>query len=85
MKVSVITPVYNGAATIAECIESVQSQDYKDIEHIVIDGGSTDGTIDIVKKYGVKYITGKDAGIYDAFNKGVINSSGEVLHILNSE
>jgi glycosyltransferase len=85
VKVSVVTPVYNGAATIAECIESVQSQEYQNIEHIVIDGGSTDNTIEIVKSYGVLYISEKDTGVYDAFNKGVINTHGDVVHILNAD
>lgn len=85
MKVSIVTPVYNGEKKIANCIESVQSQDYADIEHIIIDGGSTDNTLNIIKSYGVKYISEKDAGVYDAFNKGVSLSSGEVVHILNSD
>ena len=85
IKVSVITPVFNGAEFIAECIESVQAQDYLNIEHIVIDGGSTDNTIDIVTSYGVKYISEADAGIYDAFNKGIRNASGEIIHILNAD
>lgn len=85
IKISVITPVFNGAEFIADCIESVQAQDYPNIEHLIIDGGSTDGTIDIVNSYGVKYTSEPDAGIYDAFNKGVRCATGEIVHILNSD
>lgn len=85
MKVSVITPVFNGEKTIEDCIKSIQSQDYDDVEHVVVDGGSTDGTLDIVKRYGVKYISEQDAGVYDAFNKGISLSSGNILHILNAD
>lgn len=85
MKVSVVTPVFNGEKTLAECIESVRNQDYHDIEHIIVDGNSTDGTLDIIRQYGVKYVSEPDAGIYDAFNKGVRMASGQVIHILNSD
>ncbi len=85
MKVTVVTPVYNGAKTIKDCIESVKMQDYDDIEHLIIDGKSTDSTIDIVKQYNVRYISEPDAGIYDAFSKGVRLATGDVVHILNSD
>lgn len=85
MKLTVVTPALNSASTIRACIESVRSQDYPDIEHLVIDGGSTDGTLDIVKSYGITYTSEHDAGIYDAFNKGVRAASGTVVHILNSD
>lgn len=85
MKISIITPVFNGEKTIADCIESINKQDYKNIEHIIVDGNSTDRTIDIVKKYGIKHISENDAGIYDAFNKGISLATGDIIHILNSD
>ncbi|REL36563.1 glycosyltransferase family 2 protein [Thalassotalea euphylliae] len=85
IKVTVVTPVLNGAKTIERCIRSVQNQSYVDIEHIVIDGDSTDGTQCIVNKMGVRLISELDAGIYDAFNKGIAAASGDVIHILNAD
>ncbi len=87
MKVSIITVVYNNVSTIRKAIESVLSQDYNDIEYIIIDGGSTDGTVDIIIEYGdrVKYVTERDHGLYDAMNKGIRLSSGDVVGILNSD
>jgi len=84
-KVSVITPALNCSATIAQCIQSVASQDYSNIEHIVIDGDSTDGTLELLKPYNVEIISEKDAGIYDAINKGIARASGEIIHILNAD
>ena len=72
--VSVITVVYNGARHLAQCIEAVANQSYSNIEHIVIDGGSTDGTIDILRRYDDKitrWISERDEGLYDAMNKGI--------------
>jgi len=85
MKVTIVTPVYNGANTIQDCIDSIKLQDYPDIEHLVIDGNSTDNTLDIVKSNNIKYISEADAGIYDAFNKGIRLASGDIVHILNSD
>ena len=85
MKLTVVTPALNSAASIRDCIESVGLQDYPHIEHVVIDGGSTDGTLDIVRSYGVSYVSEPDAGIYDAFNKGVRAAAGDIVHILNSD
>ncbi len=85
MKVTVITPVFNSANTINECINSVKEQDYKNIEHRIIDGESTDGTVEIIQSSGVSYITEPDAGIYDAFNKGIRSATGEIIHILNAD
>jgi glycosyltransferase involved in cell wall biosynthesis len=88
MKVSIITVVYNGKNTIEDCIKSVASQTYPHIEHIVIDGGSTDGTVDIIRKYEDKiacWISEKDKGIYDAINKGIRCATGEVIGILHSD
>lgn len=86
--VSVITVCFNSAATIRDTIESVLGQDYPDIEYIVVDGRSTDGTVDIVRKYGVRiarFITEPDAGIYDAMNKGIRAATGDVVGLLNAD
>lgn len=88
MKVSIITVCYNSEEFIKDAIDSVLSQSYSNIEYIIIDGNSTDRTIDIVKSYGSKiskFISEKDKGIYDAMNKGISLSSGEIVAILNSD
>jgi|SRR6185369_7194019 len=85
MLVSVVTPTYNSAATITRCIDSVRAQDYSHIEHLVIDGGSTDGTVELLNQMGVRYLSEPDAGIYHAMNKGVRMATGEIIHILNSD
>ncbi len=86
--VSIITVVYNNDEYIRDAIESVLSQDYSKIEHIVIDGGSTDGTIGIIKEYGDKisvFLSEPDEGIFDALNKGIVRSHGEIIGILHSD
>jgi glycosyltransferase involved in cell wall biosynthesis len=88
MKISIITVVYNNKATIANAIESVLSQNYNNIEYIIIDGNSTDGTLDIINKYSskiTKIVSEKDNGIYDAMNKGLKLATGDVIGILNSD
>ena len=88
MKVSILTVVYNGAATIRHSIESVLGQDYPDIEYIIVDGNSKDGTQDIVRSYGDKiarFLSEPDAGIYDAMNKGIQLATGDVIGILNAD
>jgi glycosyltransferase len=89
MKVSIITPTLNSERFIKDCIESVKNQSYLDIEHIIVDGGSDDSTLKIIKEYenayNLKLITGKDNGIYDALNKGIKNVSGEIIGILHSD
>ncbi len=85
---SVITVSFNSAKTIEQTILSVINQTYKNIEYIIIDGGSTDGTVDIIKKYNnkIKYwISEKDNGIYDAMNKGVDRASSKYLNFMNSD
>lgn len=84
---SIITVVYNAKKDLQKTIESVQDQTFNDFEHIIIDGGSTDGTFEYIKslKFGnLKYISEKDKGIYDAMNKGIKFSSGEYLLFLNA-
>ena len=88
MKVSIITVVYNGADTIAEAIESVLEQTYPDIEYIIVDGASTDGTPAVVARYGdriSRFISEPDQGIYDAMNKGVRLATGDIIGILNAD
>lgn len=88
MKVSIVTVVFNGSASIRSAIESVLNQTYRDIEYIIVDGASTDGTVDIVKSYGDrihKFISEPDNGIYNAMNKGIHLASGEIVGILNSD
>ncbi len=88
MKVSIITIVYNGKATIKDTICSILSQTYNNIEYIIIDGGSNDGTLEIVKNYGDRInalISEPDQGIYDAMNKGIALATGDVVGILNSD
>jgi len=88
LKVSIITVSYNSRATIADTIRSVSSQSYSNIEHVIIDGASTDGTVEIVKSFGnkvSKFITEHDNGIYHAMNKGIRLASGDFIGILNSD
>ena len=88
MKVSLITVVYNGAATIENAIQSVVAQDYPDIEYIIIDGASKDDTLEVVKRYAkdiAVLISEPDKGIYDAMNKGVSKATGDVIGILNAD
>ena len=86
--ISIITVVLNAEKTIERTIKSIINQSYNKYEIIIIDGGSTDGTIDIIKKYKKKisyWISKKDQGIYHAMNKGIKKSSGNIIGILNSD
>ncbi len=86
MQLSIITPTLNSMKTIGRAIDSVLSQDFERLEHIVIDGESTDGTLEIVKEYSqVKLFSGPDTGIYDAMNKGIAAASGEWVYFLGSD
>jgi len=88
MKVSIITVVYNNANSIRYAIESVLSQTYKNIEYIIIDGKSNDGTVEIINSFDkkiTKFISEKDNGLYDAMNKGLRLASGDIVGILNSD
>ena len=85
-RISVVTPTFNGATTLRETIESVLAQDYQNWEHIVFDGGSVDGTLDLLRSYPhLKWVSEKDQGHYHAMNKGVERSTGEIVAILNSD
>lgn len=90
-KVSIITTSYNSAATIADTMDSVLRQTYPNIEYIVKDGGSTDGTQDILKKYEpkfkgrMKWFSERDLGIYDGMNQGIEKATGDIVGILNSD
>lgn len=88
MKVSIITVVWNNKETIKYVIDSVLSQTYTNIEYIIIDGFSTDGTIEIIKNYEdkiTKFISEVDNGLYDAMNKGIEVATGDIIGILNSD
>ncbi|MFA5421145.1 MAG: glycosyltransferase family 2 protein [Patescibacteria group bacterium] len=89
MKISIITPTYNSEKTISDTLDSVLSQEYKNVEHIIIDGLSSDNTLNIIREYQeeseIRLISEKDSGIYDAMNKGVSLSSGDIVGILNSD
>lgn len=86
LKITVVTPSFNSKSTIQECIESVRTQSYDNWEHLVMDGGSQDGTISILQQYPhLKWITEKDEGHYHAMNKGIAKSTGDLIVILNSD
>ena len=91
IKVSIVTTSYNSVATIKDTMESVLSQTYRNIEYIVKDGGSTDGTLELVKEYEpkfngrMKWISEEDKGIYDGMNQGIAMATGDVIGIINSD
>lgn len=91
VKVSIITVCYNSKKYIRQTLESVLNQTYSNIEYIIIDGGSTDGTVDIIKQYEsafngrMKWVSESDRGIYDAINKGIKMSKGDLIGILSSD
>lgn len=94
MKISIVTVNYNGGKTLKRTIESILNQTYNDIEYIIVDGKSTDNSVDIIKSYeenfnkkGYEYrwISEKDTGIYNAMNKGIKLATGEIIGILNSD
>lgn len=87
MKVSIITVSLNAAKSIADTLSSVAAQSHYDIEHIVIDGGSSDGTQEVVQQFPhvKKFVSEKDNGLYDAMNKGLALATGEIVAILNAD
>ena len=88
LKISIITTVYNNCSTIEDTIKSVLAQDYPNIEHVIVDGGSTDNTSAVIEKYRDQigqYVSEPDKGPYDGMNKGVRMATGDVVGILNSD
>lgn len=90
MKISVITITYNSAKTLQRALASVIGQTYTDIEHVIVDGASTDGTVELIEAYAkrrpnVRWISEKDEGIYNAINKGIRMATGEVIGFLHSD
>ncbi|MBR5663362.1 MAG: glycosyltransferase, partial [Bacteroidales bacterium] len=91
MKISLITVTFNSAETLRDTMQSVLNQTFKDIDYIIVDGKSKDGTLDIVKEFEPKFegrlrwVSEPDKGIYDAMNKGVKMAQGDVVGILNSD
>ena len=88
LKISIITICYNSAEFFAEAIESVLSQDYENFEYIIIDGGSTDGSVDIIRKYEDRlayWVSEPDDGLYDAMNKGIEQATGDIIGMINSD
>lgn len=84
-KISVVTPCFNGQPYIEEAIESVEKQSYDNYEHIVVDGGSTDGTLDVLRSADVEFISEDDDGLYDALNKGIEMADGDFVTWLNAD
>jgi glycosyltransferase len=90
VKVSLITATYNSEISIKTCLDSIVSQDYSDLEYLFIDGGSSDNTLSIIKKYRqnnpfIKMVSEKDYGIYDALNKGISAASGDIIGFVHSD
>ena len=88
MKFSLITVSFNNAAHIKDTIESIIAQDHPNIEYIVVDGASTDGTVDIVGAYGERvdtFISEPDKGVYDAMNKGIAAATGDIIGFVNAD
>lgn len=87
-RISIITPCYNAAPYLRQCIESVLSQNYPNLEFIIVDGGSTDGSAEIIKQYADKlawWVSERDGGQYSALNKGFAKSTGEILGWINAD
>ena len=87
MEISIITVCYNAVSTIESSILSVINQDYENVEYIVIDGNSTDGTVEVIKRYQTYislFISEPDQGIYDAINKGIQHATGDVIGLLHA-
>jgi glycosyltransferase involved in cell wall biosynthesis len=88
VKISILTVSYNSAKTIESTIQSVRAQDHNDIEYIVVDGASTDGTLEIIKAHEgtvQRWVSEPDKGIYDAMNKAILMAQGDVIGVLNSD
>lgn len=86
--ISIVTPVYNGIRFIEFCINNVIAQECPVLEHIIVDGGSTDGTVEVIRRYAekfphIRWVSGKDKGQSDAMNKGIMMAAGDILSFLN--
>lgn len=88
MKISIVTAVYNRAGSILATLNSVVSQDYPDVEHVVQDGGSSDGTVELVEAfYGdhIRLVSERDTGVYDGLNRGISRCTGDIVGLLHSD
>ena len=88
LKISVITVCFNSAKTIADTLRSVAAQTHAEVEHIIVDGGSTDGTLTIIDRHRERlatFISEPDRGVYDAMNKGIMRATGDVVGFLNAD
>lgn len=88
MKISIVTAVFNRAGTIADALRSVESQKHLNVEHIIQDGGSTDGTLDLIGHFGAssaQLVSEPDTGIYDAINRGIRRASGDIVGLMHSD
>lgn len=88
MKISVVTAVFNREATIAEAVESVRRQSHADVEHIVQDGGSRDGTLSVLQTLAspqMHVVTARDGGIYDGINRGILRATGDIIGLMHSD
>lgn len=88
MQISIVTAVFNRAGTIADALRSVETQSYQNVEHIIQDGGSGDGTLDIIRQFGTSpalLVSEPDGGIYDAINKGISRASGDIIGLMHSD
>jgi len=87
-RISIVIAVYEAAGTIEDTISSITSQTYSDVEQIIIDGGSTDGTLDIINRHADRiayFVSEQDKGIYDAMNKGIRLATGDIIGVLNAD
>ncbi len=85
-RITIITPVLNRATMIADALASVSQQGYPEVEHIVVDGGSTDGTVDVLRRTpGIQWLSEPDRGLYDAINKGIRRATGDIIGHVNSD
>jgi glycosyltransferase involved in cell wall biosynthesis len=85
-KITVVTPCFNSIVTIRETLQNVRDQDYKNVEHLVFDGGSQDGTLDILREFPhLKWVSEKDEGHYHAMHKGLMAATGDVVAVLNAD
>jgi glycosyltransferase involved in cell wall biosynthesis len=86
VRITVVTPAFNARTTIEETLASVRAQDHSDVEHIVVDGGSTDGTVDVLRATeGVRWVSEPDRGLSHAMNKGIAMATGEIVGELNAD